>query len=237
MSWSGGKDSSLALHKALQSGVRIDALLTSVNAAHNRVSMHGVRRALLEAQVASLHLPLHTIELPEQPGMEEYETEMSKALNRLKSEGFTQGIYGDIFLEDLKAYREEQLARHGLKGLFPLWKQDSEGLMKEFLAAGFKAVVVCVNEKYLHRSFCGRLLDESFVTDLPAGVDACGENGEYHSFVFDGPIFQRPIAVQRGETVYREYASPVLRQTQDDDCFTAPQPQTGFWFCDLLPVV
>lgn len=234
ISWSGGKDSSLAFYKASKQGVKIEALLTSVNAVHNRVSMHGVRRELLEAQATALGLPLYTIELPEQPSMTEYETEMRKALQRLKAGGFTQGIYGDIFLEDLKRYREEGLAIEGLAGIFPLWKGDSQALMQEFIETGFKAITVCVNGSRLHASFCGRLLDESFVSDLPAGIDPCGENGEYHSFVFDGPVFKQPIAIQKGEAVYREYASP--QAVSNDDCFTAPQPTTGFWFCDLLPV-
>lgn len=232
ISWSGGKDSSLAFYKAAQQGLRIEALLTSVNAVHNRISMHGVRRELLERQAAALQLPLYTIELPEQPGMAEYEAEMQRVNHQLKKDGFTQGIFGDIFLEDLKLYREAQLARQELKGLFPLWKRDSRELMEEFIAAGFKAVVVCINSLHLGKSFCGRLIDESFVDDLPAGVDVCGENGEYHSFVFDGPIFNWPIGIERGELVYREYKSPA---DNNDECFTTPQPPTGFWFADLLP--
>lgn len=236
ISWSGGKDSGLAFYKAVGSGVKIEALLTSVNAAQARVSMHGVRRELLEAQAASLGLPLHTVELPEQPSMAVYEAAMNKALERLKAEGFTQGIYGDIFLEDLKVYREEQLSRQGLQGLFPLWEGDSGALMREFIEAGFKTLTVCVNANRLNESFCGRLLDESFVADLPADVDVCGENGEYHSFVFDGPIFKQPIAVKKGERIYREYASPAVGAKDGEECFTAPQPATGFWFEDLLPV-
>lgn len=230
ISWSGGKDSSLAFYKAVQSGIRIEALLTSVNAVHNRISMHGVRRELLEAQAAVLNLPLYTIELPEHPGMAEYEAAMNTVLERLKSEGFTQGLYGDIFLEDLKTYREEQLSRHGLRGVFPLWKQDSRTLMRDFMEAGFKALAVCVNKDQLAKSFCGRVLDESFVNDLPATVDPCGENGEYHSFVFDGPIFSKPVAFQKGGVVYKEYPSP----KGSDDCFTAPPPAAGFWFQDLV---
>lgn len=232
ISWSGGKDSSLALYRALQKGTKIGALLTSVNAAYNRISMHGVRRELLEQQALSLRLPLYTVELPEEPTMAEYESGLHRMSQRLKADGFTQAVYGDIFLEDLKAYRETQLAKLGLEGLFPLWKQDSGELMTSFLGAGFKAVVVCVNDAFLDRSFCGRLLDESFVKDLPAGVDVCGENGEYHSFVFDGPIFSTAVAFVKGAVVFKEYDSP----RGADDCFTSPRPRTGFYFQDLLTV-
>lgn len=232
LSWSGGKDSSLAFYKTIQQGLQINALVTSVNSVHNRISMHGVRRALLEQQAASLHLPLYTIELPEQPGMAEYENEMQRINHQLKKEGFTKAIFGDIFLEDLKIYREEQLTKQGLTGLFPLWKTDSRELMNDFISAGFKAIIVCINSTFLDKRFCGRLIDESFVADLPGHVDLCGENGEYHSFVFDGPIFQQPVDIIKGGMVYREYKAP---SESKDDCFTTPQAPTGFWFCDLLP--
>ena len=209
MNWSGGKDSSLSLYYT-----RVDCLLTSVNAAHDRVSMHGVRRSLLEAQARSIGLPLHTIELPEEPGMEEYERVMADKVSWLISEGYTHAVFGDIFLEDLRRYREEKL--HALQCVFPLWKQDTGKLMRQFLSLGFKAIIVCVNEKHLDKSFCGRIIDESFVNDLPTGVDVCGENGEYHSFVFDGPVFKYPIAFEKGEIVRRTYQ------------------EHGFYFCDLL---
>jgi uncharacterized protein (TIGR00290 family) len=232
MSWSGGKDSALSLYKAQQEGVPVKALVTSVNSALDRVSMHGVKRELLQRQAASLALPLHTIELPEMPGMQQYEEAVHKAHTQLKEEGFTKGIFGDIFLEDLKQYREELLEKDGLACIFPIWKMDSGEVVRQFLQQGFKAIVVCVNTAHLDRTFCGRLMDAAFFNDLPSGVDLCGENGEYHSFVFDGPNFLKPVPFEKGEMVYKEYASP----KENDDCFTQPQQATGFYFCDLLPV-
>lgn len=233
MNWSGGKDSSICLHKILQDQrYSVDSLLTSVNAAHNRISMHGVRRELLNQQAKAIGLPLHTIELPEQPGMQEYEQAMLQQVTALKQQGYTTAVFGDIFLEDLKIYREQKLATMGMECVFPLWKTPTHQLMQEFLALGFKAIIVCVNEKFLDKSFCGRLIDKSFVRDLPANVDVCGENGEYHSFVFDGPIFREPIPYTKGEIVYKRYEAP---QTTNDTCNPMDQPSTyGFYFCDLL---
>ena len=234
MNWSGGKDSSLCLHYIQQDNrYSVDCLLTSVNAAHDRISMHGVRRPLLQAQAESIGLPLQTIELPEQPGMQEYEQAMMEKVSALKNNGYDYAVFGDIFLEDLKRYREEKLATAAIQCVFPLWKISTTQLMQEFLQLGFKAIIVCVNEKYLDKSFCGRLIDESFVRDLPSNVDVCGENGEYHSYVFDGPIFKYPIRFTKGEIVYRKYQAP---QNAQDTCNPMNQAsQYGFYFCDLLP--
>lgn len=229
MNWSGGKDSALALYKAKQDGIPVEALVTSVNVSTDRISMHGVRRELLEQQAASLSLPLHTIELSEMPGMKAYEDAVHETHRQLKTDGFTHALFGDIFLEDLKIYREELLAKDDLHCLFPLWKMNGTEVMKQFFSFGFKAIVVCVNSEYLDKSFCGRLLDECFLKDLPTGVDACGENGEYHSFVFDGPIFTAPIAYEKGGMVFKEYTAP-----KTDDCFATPQPAAGFYFRDLI---
>src|SRR5258705_9182586 len=170
--WSGGKDSALALWKILkEKKFQVEYLLTSINRFHNRVSMHGVRRELLEAQAALLNIPLTTIELPEQPSMEEYERAMMQKVNWLKDQGITYSIFGDIFLEDLKNYREEKLGAVGIECIFPIWKKDTKELMTEFIDAGFKAVTVCVNERFLDKSFCGRNIDEDFCQDLPAIVD------------------------------------------------------------------
>lgn len=236
MNWSGGKDSSLCLHKILRDpAFSVDGLLTSVNAAHNRISMHGVRRELLELQAASIGIPLQTIELPEQPGMREYEQAMMEKVNALKKEGYTHAVFGDIFLEDLKLYREQKLATADVQCVFPLWKLSTTELMEEFLSLGFKAILVCVNEKFLDKSFCGREIDAAFVRDLPANVDVCGENGEYHSFVFDGPIFKSPIPFTKGEIVYRRYEAP---QTAGNSSAPMDQPSAyGFYFCDLLPAI
>jgi uncharacterized protein (TIGR00290 family) len=222
MNWSGGKDSSLCLHRALQSGhLPVEYLLTSVNTFHNRISMHGVRRELLEAQADSIGIPLQTVELPEQPGMEEYDRVMIEKVQFLKSHGCTHAIFGDIFLEDLKRYREEQLNPLGIRCEFPLWQLSTRQLVTDFIREGFKAIIVCVNERYLDKRFCGRLIDESFLSDLPENVDPCGENGEYHSFVFEGPIFTHPISFTKGEMVHRYYKAP-------------GDAQYGFYFMDLL---
>ena len=236
MNWSGGKDSALAFYKAQQAGIPIDTLLTSVNAGTNRVSMHGVRRELLQLQATAIGLPLQTTELPEMPGMQAYETTVRNQNRRLKEAGFTHGIFGDLFLEDLKDYRESLLAKDGLQCLYPLWKMDSHQIMQEFIEEGFKAIIVCVNSSLLDQQFCGRMLDKSFLNDLPSGVDACGENGEYHSFVFDGPIFRQPISFLKGEIVFKEYKAPVLQpdSAQQDDCFTTPKQEVGFFFQDLI---
>ena len=228
--WSGGKDSALALWKILQKKkIKIEYLLTSINHFHNRVSMHGVRRELLEAQAASLQIPLTTIELPEEPSMDEYENEMMKVLNWLKEKGILKSIFGDIFLEDLRNYRQEKLLSAGINCIFPIWKMDTRDLITEFIRAGFKAIVVCVNEKFLDKSFCGRLIDESFCNDIPSNVDICGENGEFHTFVFDGPVFSYPISFIKGEIVYKEYNAP-----QKIDEIQEPGKNYGFYFCDLL---
>jgi uncharacterized protein (TIGR00290 family) len=233
--WSGGKDSALALHKMLRlKNFSIKYLLTNVNAVHNRVSMHGVRRSLLEAQAASIGIPLNTIELPAQPSMMEYEQTMMNRIQQLKSAGCTTAIFGDIFLEDLKNYREQKLKEAGIECVFPLWKVDTTVLINEFIDAGFKAIIVCVNENYLDKSFCSRLIDESFINDLPSNVDTCGENGEFHSFVFDGPIFSKPVKFSKGEIVYKKYDAP--KNTGDDKNFSQSiSAQYGFYFCDLLP--
>ena len=227
MNWSGGKDSALCLYKALQSKqCNIECLLTNVNASHNRVSMHGLRRSLLEMQAASIGIPLQTIELPEEPTMEEYENMMTKKLNELKLAGYRKAIFGDIFLEDLKNYREQKLKQLNIDCIFPLWKIDTTELLKQFIALGFKAIIVCVNEKDLDKTFCGRLIDDSFISDLPVNVDACGENGEFHSFVFDGPIFKQPVKFSKGEIVYKLYDAPKQNNVSS---------KYGFYFCDLLP--
>jgi uncharacterized protein (TIGR00290 family) len=226
--WSGGKDSALALYKTLLRGeITIQCLLTNINTAYNRVSMHGVSKSLMEAQAASLGLPLVTVDLPEQPSMQEYEKIMLDRVQSLKISGCSKAIFGDIFLEDLKIYREQQLQKAGVACIFPLWKMDTSVLIREFLDAGFKAIIVCVNENYLDKSFCGRLLNESFINDLPQGVDVCGENGEFHSFVFDGPIFRNPVLFTKTGLVYKQYDAPKT------DGQAATQNKYGFWFCDL----
>jgi uncharacterized protein (TIGR00290 family) len=178
-------------------------------------------------QLESIGLPFGTIELPEEPSMETYEVLMKNAVERLRSEGFTCAVFGDIFLEDLRKYREEQLKGFGIGTVFPLWKNDTKKLLAEFIHLGFKAIVVCVNAELLDESFAGRIIDQAFLEDLPANVDPCGENGEFHTFCFDGPIFRHPVAFTKGKTIYREYKLPVTSDNHKDSI--------GFWFCDLLP--
>ncbi len=232
--WSGGKDSTLALYHILKDkNYSIEKLLTNVNSEHRRVSMHGVREELLELQAAAIGIPLQKLVLPDQPSMTGYEKYMMQTMNQLRQEGYTHSVFGDIFLEDLKTYRETQLAKVGMTGIFPIWKRDTVTLMHEFIDLGFKTIVVCVNEKHLDKSFCGRIIDENFIKDLPNNVDVCGENGEFHTFAFDGLVFKKPVAFRKGEIVYRKYAAP---KEQNDNCFqTAPIDDYGFYFCDLLP--
>lgn len=228
--WSSGKDASLALYYlSKQKNISVKKLLTSINSHHNRVSMHGLRRVLLEQQAQSIGLPLQTIELPEQPDMETYNKIMLTTVTQLKSEGYSCCGFGDIFLEDLKTYRESQLKPFDINCKFPLWKKDTKVLLNEFLELGFKAVIICINAELLDTSFLGRVIDTKFIDDLPQNVDPCGENGEYHTFCFDGPIFNHPIPFTIGEHVYREYKNP----GQDDTIHQ--KSHMGFWFCDLLP--
>jgi uncharacterized protein (TIGR00290 family) len=239
--WSGGKDSSLCLFQLLQSqAYDIAGLLTSISRQYQRISMHGVRVELLEAQVKSIGLPLIKMEMPEMPTMEAYETMMRETLTKLKDQGVTGSVFGDIFLEDLRTYRENKLAELNLKGIFPLWKRPTDELIREFLDLGFKTVITCVNEKYLDKSFAGRIIDRDFLKDLPPGVDPCGENGEFHTFVFDGPLFQEAIPFVIGETVYRQYAPSRPNTTTSADCQVTESKEqaspfdTGFWYTDLL---
>jgi uncharacterized protein (TIGR00290 family) len=234
INWSGGKDSSLALYHTLNNkNYSVEKLLTNVSGEYQRVSMHGVREDLLEQQATAIGIPLQKLVLTDQPSMIEYEEHMMKTMNQLQQERFTHSVFGDIFLEDLKIYRESQLTKVGMTAVFPLWKRNTTELIHEFIDLGFKTIVVCVNEKYLDKSFCGRIINEDFIRDLPENVDVCGENGEFHTFVFDGPIFNNPIAFAKGEIIYRKYAAP---KQQSDNCFQpAVVEDYGFYFCDLLP--
>ena len=230
--WSGGKDSALCLYHCLKdNSINIKYLLTTLNKDHNRISMHGVRRELLWAQAERIGIPLKEVLLPEAASLSTYNELMKATLTKFKNEAIDYSIFGDIFLEDLKIYREEKLSEVNMKGLFPIWRRSSKELLNEFLDLGFKTIIVCVNEKYLDKSYTGRIIDKDFMTGLPEKVDPCGENGEFHSFVFDGPIFNRPIKFEKGEVVYRQY-----KPSEDDDCFkdeTSQNYDTGFWYIDL----
>lgn len=238
--WSGGKDSSLCLYKILQENkYDVLCLLTSINEKYQRISMHGVRVELLEAQTKSIGIPLVKMEIPEMPTMEIYEKTMSKTLTALKEQGATASVFGDIFLDDLRVYRENKLSEINLKGIFPLWKKSTNQLIREFIDLGFKTIVSCVNANYLDKSFVGRIIDEDFLNDLPENVDPCGENGEFHTFVFDGPLFKEPLSIETGEIVYKEYTPS---QKKDDDSYDCSKPNDetkekvdyGFWYCDIL---
>ncbi|WP_034059413.1 Dph6-related ATP pyrophosphatase [Lacinutrix jangbogonensis] len=227
--WSSGKDSALALYYLLQdSKYSVEKLVTSVNSHYNRVSMHGLPVSLLKAQTEAIGVPLEIIELPEQPSMADYETIMSKTVNGLKDEQFTHSAFGDIFLEDLKKYREANLAPFNIQTVFPLWKKDTKELIIEFLDLGFKAIIVCANAKYFSEDFVGQTITRALIESLPKGVDACGENGEFHTFCYDGPIFTSPVSFAIGDKIYREYNTP---KTEDSVCDSG---KTGFWFCDLI---
>lgn len=225
--WSGGKDSSLALYKALrEQQFDIRYLLTTLNGEANRVSMHGVRSELLLAQANSLGIPLQEVHLPASPDMSGYEAAMNEAVRFFKSEHISDCFFGDIFLEDLRAYREQKLGEAGISAHFPLWNRNTSEVIREFLDLGFKTIVVCVDSSKLGEEFAGRVIDADFIKDLPKDVDPCGENGEFHTFVFDGPIFQRPIPFKLGEKVFKTY------QANDSD---GNDLEYGFWFQDLVP--
>lgn len=230
MNWSSGKDASLALYHLLQDPrIRIDKLITSVNAFHDRVSMHGLRRELLQQQAQEIGIPLSILELPQEPSMEIYNQKMEDMLGALAQEGYSQCGFGDIFLQDLRTYREKQLQTFHIQAQFPLWKRNTKELIQEFLDLGFKAILICTKSSLLDESFVGRIIDTDFLKDLPPNVDPCGENGEFHTFCFDGPIFKHPIPFELGEKVYREYKNPDQTNTNKNSS------QLGFWFLDLIP--
>jgi uncharacterized protein (TIGR00290 family) len=206
LSWSSGKDSAWALHVLRQQYPgAVAALLTTVNEAFDRVAMHSVRRTLLEAQADAAGLPLHVVTLPWPCSNADYEQRMRAAVDTLVGDGFTHAAFGDLFLEDVRRYREDRLAGTGLTPLFPLWKtKPTTDLAQDMIDAGVRAHLTCVDPRQLDPSFGGRAFDASLLADLPPGVDRCGENGEFHSFVWDGPMFVRAVNVAVGETVQRD---------------------------------
>ena len=213
LSWSGGKDSALALWTLRRWLLEPDALITTVTENYERISMHGVRRELLARQAELLGVPLVEVSIPPGCDNETYEARMDAAFAAAPLSAVQAVAFGDLFLEDVRAYREERLLAAGRRGVFPLWGRDTAALAQEFVDAGFEATLVCVDPRELDSSFAGRRYDERLLAELPAGVDPCGENGEFHTFVSAGPIFVEPIRVQRGEVVERD----------------------GFVFCDLIP--
>ena len=213
--WSGGKDSALALAKIKKEDkYQVASLLTTVTKDYNRISMHGVRKNLLLTQAKSLGLPLEIIEIAKNGSSKQYEQTMKKILIKYFKAGIKKVAFGDIFLEDVRKYREKNLAKAGLKAIFPLWQKSTKHLANQFIKQGFKTIVTCVDTKSLDKSFAGRKFDKKFLNDLPAAVDYCGENGEFHSFVYDGPIFKSKVLFKKGKIVLRS---------------------KRFYYCDLIP--
>jgi uncharacterized protein (TIGR00290 family) len=216
LSWSGGKDCVLALHELQKTGdYEIAALLTTITRDYDRVCMHGIRRILIEQQAESLGFPFEKVFISKNASNEEYESQMREVLAKYMTAGVCSVVFGDVFLEELREYREEKLSKIGMEALFPIWKRDTAELACAFIDLGFKAVVTCIDSNLLESMFAGRAFDEQFLSTLPSAVDPCGENGEFHSFVHDGPIFQQPILHTTGEVVLRE---------------------NGFYYCDLTPL-
>ena len=213
ISWSSGKDSAWMVHVLRQSGVELGGVLTTVNEVHQRVAMHAVRVELLQAQADALGLPLRQIPIPSPCPNEVYERAMAGAVERAVSEGFTHVAFGDLFLEDIRRYREERLAGTGLTPMFPLFGADTAALARTMVAGGLRARLTCVNPKVVDRRFAGREFDSALLDELPPSVDPCGERGEFHSFAYAGPMFDKPIAIASGEVVERD----------------------GFVFADVLP--
>ncbi|MGA2365512.1 MAG: ATP-binding protein [Steroidobacteraceae bacterium] len=215
LSWSGGKDSCMAAYQLLANQkYEIASLLTTVTEGYDRISMHGVRRSLLEQQADSLGVPLHQIMIPKDCPNQIYEARMREALEHFKARGITKVAFGDLFLQEVKQYRDERLALAGMTGLYPIWMRDTGELVSTFIDLGFRAILCCVDTQAIDASFAGREIDQALLRDLPDSADPCGENGEYHSFVYAGPIFKRPIPCRAGERVLRT---------------------ARFNYCDILP--
>ena len=213
--WSGGKDSTMALYELLKTQrYEVVSLITTVTQGYERISMHGVRISLLEQQAGAIGIPVDKIYISKTSSNEEYEAAMKDRLTDYKSQGIKTVVFGDIFLEDLRKYREDNLAKVGMKGLFPIWKRDTTELANSFIGLGFKSVIACVDTQVLDKGFSGRLYNRQFLSDLPAHIDPCGENGEFHSFTYGGPLFKKEIPFTKGECVLRD---------------------GRFFYCDLIP--
>jgi len=204
LSWSSGKDSSLALYELMKQGSYDITLLTTVTGKYDRISMHGVREALLEKQAESLGCFLEKVYITPECTNEDYQEKMKEVMNKYKELGVKKVAFGDIFLEDIRKYREENLKKAGMEAIFPLWGRKTKEIANTFIDLGFKAVITCVDTKVLSGDFVGRIFDKDFIDDLPENVDPCGENGEFHSFVFDGPIFREKINFSLGEKLLRD---------------------------------
>ncbi len=215
VAWSGGKDSALAVHELKKSRrYEIEALFCTLTEGFDRVSMHGVRQILIERQALAIGCPLKKVFIPYPCSNESYDSVMKDALLPYRDSGIQKVAFGDIFLDDIKRYREDQMKKTGMTCLFPLWGRDSSLLARSFIDAGFRAVITCVDSTRLDRTYTGRIMDHAFLEDLPEGVDPSGEKGEFHTFVFDGPLFRQPVSFEMGEIRLRD---------------------ERFYFCDLIP--
>ena len=215
LSWSGGKDCAMALYQLLRSEkYQVTSLLTVLTEGYDRISMHGVPGALLQQQAKSIGLPLEKVYIPQQCSMEEYSARMLEKMRQCIANGINTVAFGDIFLEDLRKQREDNLNKISMQAIFPLWKKNTLDLAHEFIEKGFKTIITCCDSKCFDKPIAGRIFNKSFLSQLPAGIDPCGENGEFHSFVFDGPIFETPLSFTVGQTVLRD---------------------NRFHFCDLIP--
>jgi len=216
VAWSGGKDSTLALYEILKSGsCKVLELLTTMTKDYDRISIHGIRRVLLEQQANALRFPLEKMFITKSASDAEYESKLLQVFWRHRDNGIFSVVFGDIFLEDVRKYRERILMKVGVNGIFPLWKRSTKELGRTFIALGFKAIITSIDTNFLGKDFVGRDYDEQFLSDIPENVDPCGENGEFHSFVYDGPIFHERVPFKKGENVLRK---------------------NRFYFCDLLSV-
>ena len=235
LSWSSGKDAAYTLHRLIQNQQKPDLLLTTVNQDYERVSMHGLRIELLEKQAEALQIPLHKIPLKKDVDMATYNQIMKRHLESLKQKGFDKVYFGDIFLEDLKKYRAQQMELVHMQTGFPIWGYHTKELAIKIIKTGIKAIVVSTNAKVLDESFVGRLYDESFLNDLPTGVDWCGENGEFHTFVYDSPDFTQPIDFKLGEKTYKTY-KPCSKKDENHYNQNVKNTAwyTGFWYMDIL---
>lgn len=227
--WSGGKDSTLALYKVLQENtIEVIGLLTTINKEHKRVSMHGIREELVEEQARQTGIPLIKMYISTDTSNTSYEKAMEEMLLNAKASGVSKVIFGDIFLEDLKKYREDNLKKVGLEAVFPLWKQDTSKLVHEFVELGFKTIICSCDSDLLGEKTVGRIIDKTFINDLPTSVDPCGENGEFHSFAFEGPLFKSPIKFSTGEKILKHYDI----KTTDENGSTSNYKK-GYWFIEL----
>ena len=211
IAWSGGKDSVLALHE-IKNTIQIEALITTVTE-DDRISMHGINKELVLQQARSIGYPVAEVQIPQNCSNDQYEVRMTEVLQKYRESGVDSIIFGDLFLEDIRSYRENFLKRIGMNGIFPLWKKDTTALAKNFIDSGFRAIIICVDTQTLRKELAGREFNYELLSDLPQNVDPCGENGEFHTFVFDGPIFQKPIKIQRGQKFLQ---------------------RNRFFYCDLL---